>query len=142
LRIVFRTHRGAEIDRTVSVELPSNVRGPIQLLIADGTTLARQERQESGQGLQATDLPQLVRAMNEARRNNQVYVQLRRTDEGAVMAGRRMPSLPPSVLEVLGADRSGPGFTRLRNTSIGEWSIALDHVVSGSRVLTLDLNNP
>ena len=142
LRIVFRTHRGAEIDRTVAVELPSNARGRLQLLIADGTTLARQERQESGQGLQATDLNQLIRAMNEARRNNQVYVQLRRADEGAVMAGRRMPSLPPSVLEVLGANRSGPGFTRLRNTSIGEWSISLDHVISGSRVLTLDLDNP
>ena len=42
LRIVFRTRRGAEIDRTVPVELPSNARGRLQLLIADGTTLARQ----------------------------------------------------------------------------------------------------
>ena len=76
------------------------------VLVADGTTLAQQERQESGRDLQATDLGQLIEAMNTARRNNRLYVQLRRQDAGAVMSGRRMASLPPSVLDVLGADLS------------------------------------
>ena len=61
---------------------------------------------------------------------------------GAVVNGRRLASLPPSVLNVLGADQSGVGVTPLRNATVREWSIPLDHVVSGSRVLTIDLGRP
>ncbi len=139
LRIAVRTHRGDEITRTIMVDLPATARGHLQLLVADGTTLARQERQQSGQRLQATDLNQLIDAVNTARRNNRLYVQLLRPDAGAVVNGRRLPSLPQSVLDVLGADRSGGRVTPLRNAIVREWSIDLDHVVSGSRVLTIDL---
>ncbi|MDA1093284.1 MAG: hypothetical protein O3A25_08460 [Acidobacteria bacterium] len=142
VRITTQTRRGEEIARTVMVNLPASARGQWQVLVADGTTLAQQERQESGRDLQAGDLGQLIEAMNGARRNNRLYVQLRRTDAGAVMNGRRMASLPPSVLDVLGADRSGRGFTPLRTAVMGEWSVPLDHVVSGSRVVTLDLDRP
>ena len=139
LRIAVRTHRGDEITRTIMVNLPATARGRLQLRVADGTTLARQERRESGQGLQATDLNQVIDAVNTARRNNRLYVQLLRPDAGAVVNGRRLPSLPQSVLDVLGADRGSGSFTPLRNAIVREWSIPLDYVVSGSRVLTIDL---
>ena len=141
LRIAARTHRGDEITRTILVDLPATARGRLQLLVADGTTLARQERQQSGQQVRATNLNQLIDAVNTARRNNRLYVQLLRPDAGAVVNGRRLTSLPPSVLTVLGSDRSGGGLTPLRNAVMREWSIPLDHVVSGSRVLTIDLGD-
>ena len=142
LRIAVRTHRGDEITRTLMVDLPATARGRLQILVADGMTLARRERQESGQGLQATDLNQVIDALNTARRNNRLYVQLLRPDAGAVVNGRRLASLPQSVLDVLSADRSSGSFTPLRNAIVREWSIPLDHVVSGSRVLTIDLGSP
>ena len=142
LRIAARTHRGDEIIRTIMVDVPASARGRLQLLVADGTTLAQQERQQSGEGLEATDLNQLIDALRTARRNDWLYVQLLRPDAGAVVNGRRLASLPPSVLTVLGADRSGGGVTPLRNATVREWSLPLDHVVSGSRVLTIDLGNP
>ena len=114
LRIAVRTHRGDEITRTIMVDLPATARGRLQLLVADGTTLAQQEREQSGQRLQATDLNQLIDALNKTRRNNRLYVQLLRPDAGAVVNGRRLASLPPSVLSVLGADPSSGSFTPLR----------------------------
>ena len=141
LRIAVRTHRGDEITRTIMVDLPATARGRLQLLVADGTTLAQQEREQSGQRLQATDLNQLIDALNKTRRNNRLYVQLLRPDAGAVVNGRRLASLPPSVLSVLGADPSSGSFTPLRNATVREWSIPLDHVVTGSIVLTIDLGN-
>ena len=141
LRIAVRTHRGAEITRTVLVDLPPSARGRLQLLVADGTTLAREERQQAGQRLEATDLNQVIEAVNTARRNDRLYVRLVRPDAGAVVNGRRLTALPPSVLRVLGADQGGGGFTPLHNATVREWSIPMDHVVSGSRVLTIDLGN-
>ena len=106
--------------------------------MADGATLAQQERQQGGQEATASDLPQLINALNGARRNNQLYVQLRRTDAGAVVNGRRQPSLPPSVLDILGAESQGVG--RLTTAAMREWNIPLAHVVTGARVLTLDMS--
>ena len=142
LRIAVRTHRGEEITRTIMVDVPATARGRLRLRVADGTTLAQQERQQAGQGLQARDLDQLIDAVNDTRRNNRLYVQLLRSDAGAVVNGRRLAALPPSVLDVLGADRSGGAFTLLRNAAVREWTIPLDYVVSGSRTLTLDLDAP
>ena len=142
LRIAARTHRGEEIIRTIRVDLPASARGRLELLVADGTTLAQQERRQSGRALEATDLNQLIDALSTARRNDRLYVQLLRPDAGAVVNGRRLASLPPSVLNVLGADQSRGGVTALAKATVQEWSLPLDHVVSGSRVLTIDLDRP
>ena len=124
------------------VDVPASARGRLQIRVADGTTLAQQERRQSGQGLQATSLNQVIDSLNETRRNNRLYVQLLRPDAGAVVHGQRLASLPPSVLGVLDADRSGGSVIPLQNAIVREWSIPLDHVVSGSRVLTIDLDTP
>jgi hypothetical protein len=50
-----------------------------------------------------------------------------------------MPALPGSVLAVLDGNRSSGGLGRLRNATLGEWEILTDHVVSGSRMLTVDV---
>ena len=142
LRLAIRTRAGEVVIRTVMVDLPSALRGPLQVLVADGATLALQERQQAGQAARPTNLRHLIDALNTARRNDRFYVQLRRRDAGAVVNGRRLPSLPPSVLEVLGGDRYGGGLARMSIAAVREWEVPVDHVVSGARVLNLDLGTP
>ena len=142
LRLAIRTRDGEVVIRTVMVDLPSAWRGPLQVLVADGATLALQERQQAGQAARPTNLRHLIDALNTARRNDRFYVQLRRRDAGAVVNGRRLPSLPPSVLEVLGGDRYGGGLARMSTATMREWEVPVDHVVSGARVLNLDLGTP
>ena len=48
-----------------------------------------------------------------------------------------MSALPPSVLAVLESDRNGGSFTPIRSATLGEWEIAMDSAVSGSRTLTV-----
>lgn len=139
LRLAVRTRDGETVVRTVMVDLPSSARGRLQVLVADGATLAQQERRQAGQAARPANLGQLIDALNTARRNDRFYVQLRRGDAGAVVNGRRLPALPSSVLDVLSADRYGAALTRLSTAAVREWEVPLDHVVSGARVLTLDL---
>lgn len=139
LRLAVRTRDGEVLMRTVTVDLPSSAQGRLQVLVADGATLAQQERQQAGRAARPANLGQLIDALNTARRNDRFYVQLRRGDAGAVVNGRRLPALPSSVLDVLSADRYGRGLTRLSTAAVREWEVPLDRVVSGSRVLTLDL---
>ncbi|MEE2792652.1 MAG: SpoIVB peptidase S55 domain-containing protein [Acidobacteriota bacterium] len=140
LRVATRTHRGDEVIRTVMIDLPPSSTGRLQLLVADGVTLAQQERQQAGRAATATNLSQLVDAINDARRNNHLYIQLLRTDAGAVVNGHRLPSLPPSVLGVLSDDQRAGSFAPLRTAILREWNLSFDHVVSGSRRLMIDLD--
>ncbi len=141
LRLAIRARDGEVEVRTVMVDLPSAARGRVRLLVADGATLAREERQQAGLAARPTSLRHLIDALNTARRNDRFYVQLRRADAGAVVNGRRLPSLPRSVLDVLGADRPAAGLARMSSAALREWEVPLDRVVSGARVLDLDLGS-
>ena len=139
VHVALRTHQGEQIRRTVEVDLPAGRAERLELRVADGATLGGRERQRSGDALRATDLPRLITALNEARRNDHLYLQLVRTADGAVVNGRRLAGLPSSVLGVLAGDQRGGTVSRIRDAVIEEWSLPLQHLVTGSRTLILDL---
>ena len=60
-------------------------------------------------------------------------------DPGAVVNGQLLSSLPPSVLAVLEADRSGGNFSALGNATLGEWNLPTEYAVVGSRMLTINI---
>jgi hypothetical protein len=140
LKILMRTYRGEEVTRTLSVELPSNVTSPLSILVSDGSRLSQWEQRELRQPLQPRGVPQMIRALNNARKNNRLYVRLISTDPGAVVNGEYLSALPPSVLDVLEADRHSGSFSPLRSAVVGEWELATEHAVTGSRMLTINVD--
>jgi hypothetical protein len=52
-----------------------------------------------------------------------------------------MAALPPSVLGVLESDRSAGTVSTMRSALKGEWDVALDLAVTGSRQLTILLDS-
>jgi hypothetical protein len=109
-------------------------------MVADGNRLSQWEARELRiQPLQTRDLPQMIRVLNNARKNNRLYVRLVSRDGGAVVKGESLSSLPPSVLAVMEADRNGGSFSPLDSALLGEWEISTDHAVIGSRTLTLPI---
>jgi SpoIVB peptidase S55 len=142
LKALLRTYRGEEITRSVPVEIPANARGSVSIMVADGSRLSQMEARELQlQPLQTRDLPQMIRVLNQARKNNRLYVRLVTPDAGAVVRGESLSSLPPSVLAVMESDRNGGSFRPLGAALLGQWEITTDHAVSGSRTLTLSLDN-
>ena len=142
IRVLLRNWRGEESTHRVPIQLPANVSGPLQLLVTDGTRLAQQESRELRLGGEVQDVAQLIRTFNRARRNNRLYIRLSTAQAGAVVSGEAMPSLPPSVLAVLEGDRSSGNFASLRTAIRGEWEVPVDVAVTGSRLLTISLDQP
>lgn len=139
LRVLSRNFRGEELLETIMIDLPAHATGRLQIHVSDAASLTQRERQEGYVSQPADTLAQLIRTLNQARRNSRIYVRLLRSDTGAVDRGERMPALPGSVLAVLDGNRSSGGLGRLRSATLGEWEIVTDHVVSGSRTLTVDV---
>ena len=141
LKIALRTFRGEDVVKTLAVQIPANAAGTLSILVSDGTRLGQSELRESRLPQQQRNVPQLIRTLNKGRRNNALYVKLLGSDAGAVVNGESLSSLPPSVLAVLEADRNGGNFNSLQTATLGEWEVATEHVVSGSRTLTVTLSN-
>jgi hypothetical protein len=139
LKVLTRSYRGDEQISTVPLDIPANAPSELTVLVTDGRQLNAIEQRELRGALQPQTIAQLVRVLNDTRRNNRIYVRLLTGRAGAVVNGEAMTALPPSVLAVLEADRNGGSFTPIRSAPLGEWEIATDSAVSGSRALTINL---
>ena len=138
LNVLLRTYRGEEITRTLSVQIPARARGTVSIMVADAARLSLWEARELQIGpLQARGLPQMIHVLNNTRKHNRLYVRLLGRENGAVVDGESLSSLPSSVMAVLESDRNGGSFRPLRSAMLGEWDIATEHVVTGTRTLTL-----
>ncbi len=141
VNVAMRSTRGQEIVRQVPIQIPANLTGPLQLTVADASRTTADDRRDS-RGADLQRVSQLMRSFNRARRNNRLYVRLTSSDPGAVVNGEPMAGLPPSVLAVIEADRHSGTVGTLRSMTRGEWELALDFAVTGSRQLTLSLDQP
>ena len=86
----IRTYRGEEITRSVPVVIPENARGSVSIMVTDGTRLSQVEARElQTPPLQTRDLPQMLRVLNQTRKNNRLYVRLLSSDGAPSSAARR-----------------------------------------------------
>ncbi len=141
LKILTRSYRGEEKISTVAIDIPANAANRLSILVTDGRQLNAIEQRDVRRSLDPQSVAQLVKLLNETRRNNRIYVRLMSGTPGAVVNGEAMSSLPPSVLAVLEGDRNSGSFTPMRSATLGEWELPVDSAVSGSRLLTIDVDN-
>jgi len=140
LKVLTRSYRGEEKISTVPIDIPANAKGDLSILVTDGRQLNTMEQRELRRSLQPQTVTQLMRVLNETRRNNRIYVRLLTGSPGAVVRGEAMTALPPSVLSVYESDRNGGSFTPIRSATVGEWELPMDSAVTGSRLLTIEVD--
>jgi hypothetical protein len=141
LKILTKSYRGEEKISTVAIDIPANAAGRLSVLVTDGKQLNALEQRDLRRSLEPQSVTQMVKLLNDTRRNNRIYVRLMTGTPGAVVNGEAMAALPPSVLAVLESDRNGGSFTPMRSATIGEWELPMDSAVSGSRLLTLEVDS-
>ena len=138
LRLVLRSRRGEAESKTIPVTIPASTpAGTYHLLLGDSTTFTALEQREMRQPFVPKDLEQLVRALNALRHNHHLYARLSRADDGAIVSGEYLPSLPPSVLSVLQGADGGRGVVPLRTASLWDYDLPTSYAVTGTRLLAL-----
>jgi SpoIVB peptidase S55 len=139
VKVLLRTFKGEEVVKSVPIQIPANVGGSLQLLVADANRLSAEDRREWRSG-ESQRVAQLIRTFNRARRSNRLYVRLSSADQGAVVNGEPLAALPPSVVAVLEGDRNSGTFAPLRTATRGEWDVPVELAVTGSRQLSISLD--
>jgi SpoIVB peptidase S55 len=140
VKVLLRTYRGEDQMETIPLLIPATApAGPCTLLVADANALTAFEQREMRQPFVARDLDQLVRAINGLRRSDHLYARLLRPVEGAIVSGEYLPSLPSSVLSVLGASEQGASVVPIRTAAVWDFELPVAYAVTGSRTLTVNV---
>ena len=111
-----------------------------KLLVTDGRQLNAIEQRDLRRSVQPQSVAQMIRVLNDTRRNNRIYIRLLNGKPGAVVNGEALTALPPSVLSVLESDSNGGSFLPIRSAAVGEWELPMDSAVTGSRVLAVEVD--
>lgn len=122
----------------IPVTLPSTlVDGPLRILVSDGAALDRLLTPPPAAGARPLDLADTVAQLNRGHSNDRVYVTLLDHQTQGVTAAAALPSLPPSVANVLQPLRGTREISFTSETAAEAGSAPAEAEVSGSQVLTI-----
>jgi hypothetical protein len=139
LEISYRRANGELIQDAYPIKIPANASpGALTLLIADGATLMSLDEREEGEILIPRDLTQLIKFINNLRKNDHLYARFFRQEPGAVVKGEGLPGLPPSILSILKSERKVGAVTSIHTSTLMEYEIPrTKYMVSGAKALKL-----
>jgi hypothetical protein len=139
--ILYRKATGEILSDSYPIKLPSDLPpGRISLVVADGTTLMSMDAKEQGDDVAPRDLGQLIKYINNIRKNDHLYLRLYRKEAGAVVKGEGLPGLPPSIMSILKSERSAGGISAIQTSPYMEYEMPpLDYVITGSKILNLQI---
>ena len=137
---VLRAEDGRETVKKVPVEIPPSLGpGPLQVTVADGSSLNLAEVRQLPGGFTPKTPAQLVRAINNLRKNNRLYVRLSRPQTAFLLHGTQFPSPPPSLARVMANEPSVSSNIATSSVStLAETELEpLPSVVTGRKTITV-----
>jgi hypothetical protein len=137
VQVLLRRYRGDTETISIPVTMPTGPSGSLTLLVSDAATLTALEQHEVNPARPSTFAETLAQ-LNNARRNNRLYVRLLTSSVGSVSGGQALPRLPSSIQSVLEADKS-VSTALLSRAIVGAWERRFDRVVKGSREIPITL---
>ncbi|HYA24744.1 MAG TPA: SpoIVB peptidase S55 domain-containing protein [Terriglobales bacterium] len=140
IEALLRPYRGEAILQHIPIRIPTSAsKGPLRILVSDGDTL---DHLRHGSSVMAhkLDLASTIAFLNKEHVNNQVYVSLLEANPEAMIADKIMPSLPPSIMNVMDGMRGTQDMVVSNESSVNETATApLDYVIAGAQVLTINI---
>jgi hypothetical protein len=125
--------------RQIPVTIPSSTpRGPLRILVSDGETIDRLRRVPPALS-KRLPLGSTIALLNKEHSNSQVYVSLLEPNPQAMVSDNVMPTLPMSVINVMDGMRSTQEMIVVGESATSEASVAVDYVVSGAQVITINV---
>ncbi|MBZ5498443.1 MAG: hypothetical protein LAP85_18750 [Acidobacteriia bacterium] len=139
LEVVCQRANGEVIKDSYPVKVPVGITpGPLSVFVADGTTIMEMDAREQGEDLIPRDLTQVIKFINNLRKNDRLYLRMFRREAGAVINGEGLPGLPPSILSILRSERNTGSMSPLQTLPLLEYEFPpSNYVISGSKLLNL-----
>ena len=136
---VLHPFREAAEPVRLSVRLPATVsRGPLRLLVSDGTTLDRLTAGTTA-GQHAATLADAVQQLNAQHDNDRIYVTVLDRETQAVLPAGALAEVPLSMANVLQPSKETRGVQLNSESLVTLASEKTDYAISGAQVIELQV---
>ena len=140
VKVLMRSYRGTPTMKEIPITIPAQApRGQLRIMVSDSESLNRVSRFfSSSPQSRLSGLGQLITLLNRERRNNRLYVTLLQPSPTLLLDDKELPNAPLSQINILDQRRGGSSASLLLRESIaGEWSTALNQVITGQQSVVL-----
>lgn len=134
----IRTNNGKTFVQRIPVKIPAGTpAGSLLVSVGDGNSV---QRVSSASQFVPKDIGELIKTINEVKKNDRLYVQTYRVTTGAIIGANELPNLPPSVMATLNNDRTAGAFKPTLLTVLTDQEVPpAEYVISGQQVLAIEV---
>ncbi len=133
-----RTDTGRVYVQKIPVKIPADTpTGTLSVTVGDGSSL---QLTSPSTKFVPKNVDELVKLLNEIKKNDRLYVQTHRVTKGAVIGANELPNLPPSVLATINNSRTVGGFHPTVQSILTDQEIApADFLIFGKQTLDIEV---
>lgn len=141
LTVFLRQSNGDTIIKKYPVKIPEEITpGPLKIVVADGMSLTREDAETGVGEFIPESLQQLIKAINNLKKNDRLYIRLVREQAGAIISGERMPDLPPSLLALYGSRKTSGELKSMGEVIYVEHELpATEFVLNGRQEISVNV---
>jgi len=142
VKIYSRTFRGKSVIQEVGLPVPHLPAGSeFDLVIADAASMHQVElSQYQRQAFVPRSLNQLIRILNNLRKNNRIYFKIIASKPGLFLKGEEMPNLPPTMKFMFSSPRAAASApTELTKSTLKEYQYPVPYVFKGLAVIPIKI---
>jgi hypothetical protein len=144
IKVYFRSFRGESVVEEVGILAPRLPAGSeFQLVVGDAAAMHQVEvSQYRTTGFVPRNLNQLVRILNNLRKNSRIYFKVIASKPGLFLKGEEMPNLPPTMKSMFTSPRAAASSpTELSISTLMEYQLPLPYIFKGMAVIPIKIRN-
>jgi hypothetical protein len=141
ITVFVRKANGEVASAKYPVKIPEGLSpGPLKIMIGDGVSFTRLDAETDQYEFVPQTVRQLVKAINNFKKNDRLYIRLFREKQGAVIAGEGLPGLPPSLLALYNSKKTSGDTQPIKRVVYMEHELpATDYVLTGHKILEIKI---
>jgi hypothetical protein len=140
IRMFLKNEKGASFDEQLTINAPSLKPGSVfYLMAADAMEITEFDTKFMKSVYFPTKLKLLIRAINNIRKNNRIYLKVFVPSQGVFINGYEYPYLPSSMGNVLLFNSVSKDQANMQISTIAEYQYEIPAAVSGKKIFKLSI---
>lgn len=142
LNIKLRAYQGNTMNIKKVISIPQNIVSK-RLIISVGSAdyITSWEKNIAAGKFRPQNFNELIQLLNNRRKNNILYIQIKILDKGAFISGKELPNLPPTILNILKTKKTSGIFKNLSESVLKEYKIPMEYQIFGGKSIQIKINN-
>ena len=143
LTVFLRKPNGETISEKYPVKIPEDITpGPLKIVVGDGVSLTKADVEADRERYVPENLSQLIKAINNLKRNDRLYIRIFRDRQGTIVGGEGMPDLPPSLIALYTSKKTSGDVHAVGVAVYVEHELpATEYVLEGHKVIEVTVKS-